>query len=170
MAIRSDSFSSIDEVVAFTRHLLDGNTSFNTTTRPTLLNVEKFIDRASACINIALYQEGFTPSAVYANAVAKLVCDDWVTMMATKYVELTQRGTGYNANEGSRTAAFDLQKEASDFVCDHALGFQRAGITRTVQMSAGLEFTAMDVQSQRSDPDDTGKEQPFAIRGQWDAA
>ena len=110
MAIRADSFSSVDEVVAFTRHLLDGNLSFNTTTRPTLLNVEKFIDRASACINIALYREGFTPSNVYANAVAKLVCDDWVTMMATKFVELTQRGTGYNANEGSRTDAFNLQK------------------------------------------------------------
>lgn len=169
MAIRADSFSSVDEVVAFTRHLLDGSANFTTTTRPTLANVEKFIDRASACVNIALYRDGFTPSAVYGNAVAKLVCDDWVTMVAVRYVELTQRGTGYNANEGSRTAAFDLQKEAGEFVCDNALGFQRAGISRAIQLSAGLEFTALDAQDDRADPDDTGKEQPFAFRKQWDA-
>lgn len=170
MAIRADSYSTVDEVVAFTRHLLDGNLSFNTTTRPTLANVEKFIDRASACVNIALYKEGFLPSGVYANAIAKLVCDDWVTMMATKYVELTQRGTGYNANEGSRTAAFDLQAEAHDFICVNALGFQRAGVARTHQLSAGLEFTGLDAQDDRADPDDTSKEQPFALRKQWDAA
>lgn len=169
MAIRADSYSSVDEVIAFTRHLLDGQLSFNTTTRPTLANVEKFIDRASACINIALYSEGFTPAAVYANAVAKLTCDDWVTSMATKYVELTQRGTGYNANEGSRTAAFTLQEDAHEFVCANALGFQRAGVTRTIQLSAGLEFTGLTVQDQRDDPDDTTKEQPFAMRKQWDA-
>lgn len=169
MAIRADSYSSIDEVVAFTRHLLDGNLSFNTTTRPTLANVEKFIDRASACVNIALYKEGFAPSAVYANAVAKLVCDDWVTQQAVKYVELTQRGTGYNANEGSRTAAFDLQKEASEFVCEYALGFQRAGVTRSIQLSAGLEFTGLTEQDDRADPDNTAYEQPFASRGQFDA-
>ena len=169
MSIRADSYSSIDEVVAFTRHLLDGNLSFNTSTRPTLANVEKFIDRASACINIALYSEGFTPASVYANAIAKLTCDDWVTSMAVKYVELTQRGTGYNANEGSRTAAFTLQKDAHEFVCANALGFQRAGVTRTVQLSAGLEFTGLTVQSQRDDPDDTTREQPFSSRRQWDA-
>lgn len=169
MTIRADSYGSVDEVVAFTRHLLDGNLSFNTSTRPTLSNVEKFIDRASACVNIALYQEGFAPSAVYANAVAKLVCDDWVTMMATRYVELTQRGTGYNANEGSRTAAFDLQKEASEFICDHALGFQRAGVSRSIQLSAGLEFTGLTEQDDRADPDNTAYEQPFGKRGLFDA-
>lgn len=169
MAIRADSYGTVDEVVAFTRHLLDGNSTFVTTTRPTLANVEKFIDRASACINIALYSEGFAPSAVYANAVAKLVCDDWVVAMATKYVELTQRGTGYSANEGSRTAAFTLQEDAHEFVCANALGFQRAGVTRSVQLSAGLEYTGLDAQDDRADPDDTSKEQPFALRKQFDA-
>jgi hypothetical protein len=169
MAIRSDSYSSVDEVLAFTRHLLDGNSSFNTSTRPTLLNVEKFIDRASACVNIALYREGFLPSAIYANAVSKLVCDDWVTTMAVKYVELTQRGTGYNANEGSRTDAFSLQSDAYDFVCAYALGFQRAGVARRNQLSQGLEYTGLTAQDDRADPDNTGYEQPFAKRGQFDS-
>lgn len=169
MAIRADSYSSVDEVTAFTRHLLDGAAAYSTTTRPTLAEVEKFIDRASACVNIALYREGFAPSALYANAVAKLVADEWVTYAAAKNIELTQRGTGYNANEGSRTAAFDMQKEAYDFVSEYALGFQRAGVTRTIQLSAGLEFTGLDARDDRTDPDDTSKEQPFAVRGQFDA-
>src|SRR5512145_2945202 len=106
MAIRADSYSSTSEVKAFTRHLLDGQSAFNSTTRPTGTELEKFIDRASGVLNLALGGGGFAPSSVIANSTAKLACDDWVTSRAAEYVELTQRGTGYSDAEGSRTAAF----------------------------------------------------------------
>ena len=48
MAIRSDSYSSIAGIVSGTRHLLDGQTTFNSTTIPTVTEVEVFVDEASA--------------------------------------------------------------------------------------------------------------------------
>lgn len=168
MAIRADSYSSTSEVKAFTRHLLDGQSAFNTTTRPRATELEKFIDKASGVLNVAIARAGFTPSSVYANSTAKHACDDWVTNYAVRYVELTQRGTGYSEDDGSRTASFNLQKSATDFIDVNSLGFVRLGISQGKKLSDGLSFTGLTAQKDRTDPDDTSLEQPFAIRRQWD--
>ncbi len=166
MAIRSDSFSSAAEVTAFTRHLLDGQSAFNSTTRPTVTELEKFIDRASGLVNVALSKAGFAPANIYANSTAKLVCDDWVTNYAARYVELTQRGTGYSENEGGRLPAFELGT-ADDFVMSNKLGFIQLGISQNTKMGAGLSFTGLAVQSERTDKDDISTEQPLFTRNQF---
>jgi hypothetical protein len=169
MTIRSDSYSSTAEVTAFTRHLLRGAVSFNSTTRPTSTEVEKFIDRASGVLNAAIAERGFAPSAVIANSTAKLLCDDWVTTNAAKYVEMTQRGAGYGDQQGSRTAVFsNLYKSAQDFMDANKLGIQRLGVTQAYPLSAGLAFTALGDKADRQDPQDTTIEQPFFERGQFD--
>lgn len=169
MTIRADSFASVAEVTAFTRHLIAGQSAYNSTTRPTLTEVEKMIDRASGVLNSALAMTGFSPSAVYANSTAKLSCDDWVAQEAAKQVEMTQRGVGYSAEEGSRTAAFNQgRKSAADFVASQKLGFIRLGIAQTYKISDGLQFTGLDAQNIRTDPDDSALEQPKFVRAQWD--
>lgn len=167
MAIRADSYSSVSEVRSYTRHLLDGHDTFDSATRPTLTDVEKFIDRSSGLLNLALSASGFAPSAVYANSTAKLACDDWVTTRTAKYVELTQRGTGYNADEGSRTAAFE--NDAGEFVEMLADGLSNLGIAQSVGNTAqGLQFTGTTVESERDDPADTSKAQPLFTRKGFD--
>lgn len=169
MAIRADSYSSTSEVKAFTRHLLNGQASYNSTTRPTVTELEKFIDRASGVLNLALASAGFRASTVLANSTAKLACDDWVTARSAEYAELTQRGVGFSGEEGSRTTVFhNLSKSANEFVEANSLGFVREGVTQTYKMSNGLAFTGMDAQALRSDPSDTSLEQPFAQRRQFD--
>lgn len=169
MAIRADSFSSTAEVKAFTRHLLDGQNAFNTTTRPRATELEKFIDRASGVLNSALARAGFAPSGVYANSTAKLSCDDFVTNYAVRYVELTQRGTGYSEEEGSRTAAFGVKwEDAIKFAQSNALSFVELGISQRRKLSDGLSYTGLTAQKDRTDPDDTSLEQPFATRRQFD--
>lgn len=169
MTIRGDSFGSVNEVTAFTRHLLDGATAYNSTTRPTVTEVEKFIDRASGVLNVALASIGFNPVNVYANSTAKLSCDDYVSQEAAKQVELTQRGTGYSSQEGSRVAAFNMKRKgAAEFVKEQKLGFIQLGISQTYKASSGLVYTGLDVQSVRDDPSDTALEQPKFTRGQWD--
>lgn len=163
MAIRADSFSSAAEVTAFTRHLLDGQAAFNSTTRPTITEVEKFIDRASGLVNIALAKSGFSPSVIYANSTAKLVCDDWVANYAARYIELTQRGTGYGENESGRLPAFELTS-ADKFVEENKLGFIRMGILQSVKTSQGLSFTGITAQPDRTDTEDDTKEQPVFKR------
>ncbi len=165
MTIRADSYSSTAEVKAFTRHLLDGQSAFNSTTRPRVTELEGFINKASAVLNGVIRKAGFLPSAIYANSTSKLACDDFVTNYAVRYVELTQRGTGYSEQDGSRTASFNVMKGAKEFV--ESQGWVNMGLTQTVKKSSGLQFTGMTKQSQRTDRTDTTKEQPFAERHQF---
>lgn len=164
MAIRSDSFASVDEVLSFTRHLLDGHTTFGVDTRPTLTEIEKFIDRASALLNVAIAKAGFTPSSIYGNAVAKLACDDWVTQQAVKYVLYTQRNTGIFSDKDE---VFTMGN-ATEFINDLLLGFSNLGIGQSNPSAEGLIFTGMTEQSQRNDPSDTTKEQPLFTRRKFD--
>ena len=169
MTIRADSYSSTSQVKAFTRHLLDGQTSFNSTTRPTGTELEEFIDSASGVLNVSLAQRGFMPSAVKSNSTASLMCGDWVRMQCVKYVELTQRGTGYSDAEGSRIGAFNgLYKSADDFVERNKLGIQRLGVTQAYKLSDGLQFTGLDAPVNRTDRTDESLAQPMFTRNQFE--
>lgn len=167
MSIRTDSYASAAEVQAFTQHLLSGQSAFNDTTQPTLTQVEKFIDRVSAILNLALANAGFDVPVV--SEIGKLACDDWVTARATEYVELTRRGVGYSEGEGSRVTSFrNLQKSAKEFVEENRIGFVQLGVTVSSQLSDGLAFTGLDADDERSDPDDTALEQPKFTRHTFD--
>lgn len=160
-------YSSVIEVRALTRHLLGGQSTFNSTTRPTLTDVQTFLTRAGGLLNIALAGRGF--SVPITNSTAKLACDDWVTAQAVEYVELTQRGTGYSDAEGSRTRVFaGLHRRASDFAKENELGFKRVGAEVGHRKSEGLGFSGQTLQADRADPDDTGLEQPKFTRGLFD--
>lgn len=166
MAIRADSYSSTAEVKAYTRHLLAGQSAYNSTTTPTGTELEKFIDRASGLINVALRKSGLSDSSLRSNSTAKLACDDWVTNRATAYVELTQRGEGFSGQEGSRHGAFiALLKGADEFVQENYLGWARLGVSVTNKLSDGLQFTGLTAPADRADPSDTSLAQPAFTRG-----
>jgi len=168
MTIRGDSYGSADEVLAFTKHLLGGEETFNAATRPTNIEVEKFIDRASGILNVALSGVGLTTPVT--NSTAKLSCDEWVISQAVGYVELTQRGAGFNASENSRHGSFlNLHASAQEFADIYRQGFERIGVGVSHRVSEGLAFTALDDQDERLDPDDGTLEQPKFKRGLFDA-
>ena len=164
MAIRADSYSSVNEVRAYVRHMLDGENTFDESTRPTLTDVEKFIDRASAALNVALNTVGLTTPVT--NSTAKLLLDDWVTDRAAAFVELTHRGAGFNDGENSRQQVFlNLAGNAAEFVQANRLGMVRLGVGVGSALSDGLQFTGADALSQRDDPEDTNLRQPVFKRG-----
>jgi len=169
MAIRSDSYSSTAEVVAVSRHLLRGQTTFNSTTAPTGTEVIKFIDRASGALNVALRVRGLTTPVT--NTTSELDLDNWVTGKAAEFVELTLRGAGSREKEGTSRFKFlsGLAKDAKAFVEMNSLGWIRLGVTEANRMSDGLAFTGATVQKDRADPDDTTLEQPMFKRGKFDA-
>jgi hypothetical protein len=169
MGIRPDSYSSIDEVQAFTRHLLDGANDFDGSTRPALSEVEVFVDRASGLLNNAILAAGFTPATVSANSTAKLPLDDWTTHRAAMYCELTQRGAGYSEAEMTRSGMFkSLTDDAYDFVEGLVDAWKRLGLSVADPAHQGLAFTGMDAYDERSDPDNTDRRQPRFRIGRWD--
>lgn len=169
MAIRADSYSSTSEVKAVVRYLLDGQPGFNSTTIPTGGELEKFIDRASGVLNLALASVGFNASDLRANSTAKLSLDDWVTAQSATWAEVTQRGMGSSNGEGNRVFTFQgLTKRAMQFAQENELGFKRLGVHVASPDHQGLAFTGLTKSGLRTDPSNTGLEQPFARRNQFD--
>jgi hypothetical protein len=117
-------YGSIDGVLAFTRHLLDGETTFTDATRPTLTGIEDMLDRASAALNVALAGAGL--SVPVAQADVKLACDEWVIARVVGMAELARQMWG--SEDNGRPAGFiSLLDSALDFAKQHALAFRRLG-------------------------------------------
>ena len=169
MSIRADSYSSVDEVTAFIRRLLDGVPGFGGSTDPQLSDIEKIIDRTSGVLNVALAGAGFSAKSIIANSTAKLACDDWVTFRAAQNVEMTQVGSGFNEMENKRASSFAaIIKDAQNFVSLNARGWTQMGVPLTHPLSEGLAFTAIDAIGYRDDPTDTSIAQPLFTRRQFD--
>jgi len=170
VAIRGDSYSSVAGILALTRHLIEGDgTTFNSTTRPTLTEVEVLIDESSGLLNLSLRKYGFAPSAVYGNSTTKLACDMWVRGKTVKMVELSHPSQGFAGDNETRVDMLDgLYGAADKFVEKNALGFKRAGIAVADPSSQGLVLTGTTLQTDRSDPDNDALEQPHFTRRQFD--
>ena len=151
--------------MALTRHLLDGAAVFSAQTRPTLVEVESMIDRWSAVLNVALINREVTTPV--SDDVARLVCDQWVIRQAAAEVELTQRGTGWNEEEGSRIAALRMDN-GGDVAESIATVLRQLGISAQGDASDGLTYTGLDAQRLRPDARYTGYEQPLFKRHQFD--
>lgn len=168
MTLESWAYSSIEEVRALTRHLLDGAGTFDNTSHPSLAEVEDFVRYASAQLSSALAGAGFTVPVTQAIVVYEL--DSWVTAKAAMYAELTQRGAGYSDEEGTRTAVFNnLTQMAKDYVKANANGWIELGAEHTSTLSSGLTFTAMNNHANRADPLNATREQPLFRRRMFDA-
>lgn len=167
MAIRDDSYGSVEEVEALTAYALRGMAGFNHSTHPEVTQVERFIDRASGVLNNALLGAGFAPPDIRANSTAKLACDDWVVSKAAAMVELTQPGAAFG--EGDLSSHYGgLYGDACEFVKSAALGFKRAGVDASSATSEGLAFTGIKRHEDRPDPTRTTREQPLFRRHAFD--
>ena len=167
-AVSTNDYSSISDVLAFTRHLMDGQSTYNSTTRPSLSEVTRFLTRASALMNSALIGQGL--AVPISQADAKAAVDDWVTAQTVEYIELTKRGVGYSEESGVRTAFKDLSKNARNWAKDNRLAFIRLGVTESHKKSDGLVFTGIDAQEDRVDPDDNSLAQPKFKIGLFDSS
>ena len=167
MTIEAWAYSSVAEVVALTRPLLDGAATFSAETNPTRDEVERFVNYASAQLNSALAAVGFTVPVTQATVLYEL--NAWVTAKASMYTYFTLLGPVYSDDEGSRTAVFaNLAQMAKDYVTANAIGWQELGAAYVSTSADGLEFTAMDNHANRSDPVNTTREQPLFRRRQFD--
>ncbi len=169
MSLRGDSYSSAEDVAVWTRHLIEGETTFNTTTAPTLTEVEDLIDEVSSILNIAFRNGGFAPSAIKLNSTATQSADFWTRTWATSMVELTAPFQGLGGEDGDRSSLMrDIEGDAEAFVKNHALGFKREGVTVSDPESQGIAFTGETKQSDRVDKDNTSLEKPLFKRHQFD--
>lgn len=144
MTIGANSYGSVAEVEALTgRYTFEG--SYDNSTRPTLTQVEKFIDRVSALLNLLLAEAGYSIPITQADAA--LVCDEFVVEQAVQLCH-GANGAGPFAPGSEqlrgRTAFEIISREAAEFVEKHAPGFAFLGATRERDMTYGLQATLTD--------------------------
>lgn len=160
-------YGSLDEVAALNRFILDGQSTFNSTTLPSATEVNKFLDRAGGSLNVALIGAGFS-TPITTPTTAKLMLDDWAVNRVSQVVRMSQIG-GMTEDPNNPSAGFtNMYAAAHEFVMENMLALKRLGATVSYATSDGLEYTALDKHSERTDPDDTSREQPIFRRRQWD--
>jgi hypothetical protein len=167
MTLGDNTYGSVAEVVTLCRLVMQGQSTFNSTTRPTLTEVEGIMDRVSGVLNLALANQGF--SIPVAQADAKLACNEWVVKRTAQTVFLAQPYADFDADSPMDSLYAGLEQAATEFIDANEKGFKVLGVPVSQAETAGMVFTAQTVQRDRADPANTALEQPLFIRKQFDA-
>ena len=93
------SYGSVDGVLAYTRHLIEAGTTYSTTTRPTLAEVETFLAQRSAILDGCLAANGYVVPVPVSATSARLVLDMYANMGAAGDAELSMRSAGSNGED-----------------------------------------------------------------------
>lgn len=146
MAIGDNSYGTVAEVGVLTPlYATATGTTYDATTRPTITQVEAFIDRVSAIVNVLLAEAGFDVPVTQADA--KLALDEFVVMQAAHLAEFAN-GAGPFVAGGDQmrysTPTRVIMRDAELFISKHAAGFEKLGATRTYSMADGLECRRVD--------------------------
>lgn len=144
MAIGDNSYGSISEIEALIGRYTDEG-ALTAATQPTRAQVEGFIDRVSAIVNVALAQAGFAIPVTQDDAKAALTdfVVDQVVQLCYAANGAGPYAPGADQLRGRRPRAAILQ-EAFDFVADFAPGLQALGATRTQTLTNGLDCRTQD--------------------------
>lgn len=137
MSVGANSYGAAADVAALTVRFTSSG-SYTTGTRPTLAQVEAWIDRVSAMLNIVLAEQGF------AIPVTQGDCVDMLELFVTTEVAdlcnyANSAGRFFSDQKYTTGPLRAIQKEAADFIVEHAEGFDQLGTTRT---RAGLNGLA----------------------------
>lgn len=158
--LSENSYGTIVEVEALARHLLEGRPHFSDDTEPTQTEVVDIMDRISAILNMALSSLGLTIPIDETAAV--LACGDFVVRQTVCQLRLAYPHLGIGGEEVPECE--DVVEAAYKFAELNEEAFKNLGGAVEGATSEGLDFTALDVHSSRSDPDNTNREQPIFRR------
>lgn len=144
MTISSRSYGSVADVAALTPRHADETATFSTATRPTLAQVETYINEVSAIINVLLSADGFAVPVTQADV--KLVLDLFVNQEVASIVEGVNGAGRFGPSEKKAgTSRFTVTlKDVQDFIKGAAPGFVNLGATRTYSATEGIGSRGTD--------------------------
>jgi hypothetical protein len=131
MAILTNSYADTGEVAALVPRYANGSSPsvFDTTTRPTLLQVESLIDQVSAIVNIILSQNNVTIPVTQTDV--KLALDMFVNDEVAAIAEgINGSGRfGPTTKEPGRSRFVMITDDFRDFIENNTLGLSTLGAT-----------------------------------------
>jgi hypothetical protein len=133
MAIAANSYGSAAEVAALCRVYTNAG-AFDTTTVPTLANVEGFIDQISAIANTALAAQGF--KIPVSQPDAKRAIDSIVNQLSSDMTHAANSAGRFfseRALTGGLSVMASVRKDIYDWVSDNATGLTALGAERSFE-------------------------------------
>lgn len=146
MTLAANSYGDVDEIAALVPRYGNSGGFFDSTTRPTLAQVESLTDQVSATLNSILATAGFSIPVTQADAV--LLLDLWVNQEVAAIAEgingSGRFGPMAGATQDSRGRWALIREDAEDFVNANAVGLERLGAAREHDMLSGAAFREED--------------------------
>jgi len=145
MAIGANSYGDAAEIGALVpRHTDKG--IFTGLTRPTLTQVETWVDQVSAVVNIMLADSGFSDVPV-TQADVKLALDHFVNQEVAAIAEGVN-GSGRFGPTGKRGGSQGrwavIVEDVQEFLATFAIGIERLGVDRPTEPMAGISYRDID--------------------------
>jgi len=142
MAIDSSSYGTVAKVEALTRRYTNSSAAFDTTTTPTLLAVESFIDDLSDTLDVMLSTNGFTVPVT--QATAKAMLGRLVVAYAVELVYLANSAGRFFDKKNTANPLMVFEEEMSDWIERHVSGLERLGVARPNSLTEGIGFRETD--------------------------
>lgn len=140
MAVGANSYCDASLVASLVPRYADTNNAFTTSTRPTLVQVEKYIDEVSGILNTMLSSAGFQVPITQEDI--KLALSFFVSEEVAAICEgINGSGRfGPTANSPAKSRFNEVMKDTASFVKMNAVGFERLGAIRLFSETSGIGF------------------------------
>lgn len=145
MAIGANSYGTAAGIGGLTPRYANTGGTFDTSTRPTLAQVEASIDQVSGIVNSYLAQAGFTVPVTQADVKLAL------TLFVQEEVAAIVEGINGSGRFGPTTSAPGkrgrfavLTEDARAFIEGQAFGFELLGAARKSGIADGIAFRETD--------------------------
>lgn len=159
MAVGANSYGAGTDVAALTPRFTNAGT-YDGTTRPTLTQVEGWIDQVSSILNVLLAEQSF--SIPVSQSDVKLMLKTFVATEVADLCNYANSAGRFFQNQQFTTGPWQaIQKEAADFIAAHANGIEALGATRTHAGLKGLAWRDTEDNGETLSPQfDFGKFDP----------
>lgn len=145
MAISANSYGSTAGVAALVPRYQDETGDFSTETRPTLAQVETFIDQVSAILNMILASEGFAIPVT--ETTTKDALDLFVNEETAAICEGVNGSGRFGPREktGTPPSRFSIiLKDVKQFIESVSAGMERLGASRTYSITSVIGYRGTD--------------------------
>jgi hypothetical protein len=146
MTIAPNSYGLADDVASLVPRWGNAVGTFDATTRPTLVTVERSINQISGLVNAILSQYGFSIPVTQADV--KLTLDLFVDQEVAAIVEgINGSGKfGPTSKQGGGKGRFTvIQDDVQKFIETNAPGFERLGANRPYVPSSSILYRDTDL-------------------------
>ena len=143
MSILDNSYGSPDDVAALVRRYTNSGV-FDGTTRPTLDQLERYIDRVSGLTNTYLAEEGFTIPITQTDA--KMALDELVIQAVIELCHVSNSaGRFFTDRQLKRQSPLRvIREEIAAWVAEHASGLENLGAARGTSFAEQIGFRDTD--------------------------